>query len=61
MHHLEPERHRSDLPATDNVSAMVEKLNEAHDEALGEVEERERHFAALYGNDGDGEILSSDL
>lgn len=40
---------------------MVEKLNEAHDEALGEVEERERHFAALYGNDGDDEILSSDL
>ena len=40
---------------------MVEKLNEAHDEALGEIEERESHFAALHGNDGDDEILSSDL
>ena len=45
----------------DNAAAMVEKLNEAHDEALGEIEERESHFAALHGNDGDDEILSSDL
>ena len=41
---------------------MVKKLCEAHDEALGEIEERESsHFAALQGNDGDDEILSSDL
>ena len=45
----------------DDVSQMVEKLNEAHDEALGEIEGRVHHFAALYGNEGDDEILSSDL
>ena len=49
------------LAPADNAAAMVEKLNEAHDEALGEIEERESHFAALHGNDGDDEILSSDL
>ena len=44
------------------VSAMVKKLCEAHDEALREIEERESsHFAALQGNDGDDDILSSDL
>ena len=40
------------------VAAMVERLGEAHDEALGEIEEREKHFVALFG-DGDDEILSS--
>ena len=40
------------------VAAMVERLGEAHDEALGEIEEREKHFAAVFG-DGDDEILSS--
>ena len=37
---------------------MVDKLNEAHDEALGEIEEREKQFDARFG-DGDDEILSS--
>eukprot|EP00321_Phaeocystis_globosa_P017807 CAMPEP_0118847054 /NCGR_PEP_ID=MMETSP1162-20130426/92773_1 /TAXON_ID=33656 /ORGANISM="Phaeocystis Sp, Strain CCMP2710" /LENGTH=167 /DNA_ID=CAMNT_0006779245 /DNA_START=402 /DNA_END=906 /DNA_ORIENTATION=- len=40
------------------VAAMVERLGEAHDEALAEIEEREKQYAALYG-DGDDEILSS--
>lgn len=40
------------------VAAMVDKLNEAHDEALGEIEEREKQFDARFG-DGDDEILSS--
>ena len=40
------------------VAAMVERLGEAHEEALGEIEEREKHFVALFG-DGDDEILSS--
>ena len=36
---------------------MVEKLSEAHDEALGEIEEREKQFDARF--DGDDETLSS--
>mgnify|MGYP004129943193 CR=1 FL=1 len=39
------------------VAAMVDKLNEAHDEALGEIEEREKQFDARF--DGDDETLSS--
>jgi len=43
--------------AAGTVAAMVEKLSEAHDEALGEIEEREKQFDARF--DGDDETLSS--
>ena len=50
--------HPNAAPRAGAVAAMVERLGEAHDEALAEIEEREKQYAALYG-DGDDEILSS--
>ena len=57
-----PNHHSSECTAhrAGAVAAMVERLGEAHDEALAEIGEREKQYAALYG-DGDDEILYGDI